>query len=125
MTDMPCPPAIWSPSGRRATLPPGVGFGGGCRPAPRRFPPPHAEEGGAMASRPPERAMDSEQVAPVLLSRVLNSFDLMVIFVAVVLFIVNASTIQSAGPAAFVYWILGFLTFLIPGAIVTAQLGRM
>jgi glutamate:GABA antiporter len=78
-----------------------------------------------MASRPPERAMDSEQVAPVLLSRVLNSFDLMVIFVAVVLFIVNASTIQSAGPAAFVYWILGFLTFLIPGAIVTAQLGRM
>jgi amino acid transporter len=69
--------------------------------------------------------MVSEQVAPVLLSRVLNPFDLTVIFVAIVLFIVNASTIQSAGPAAFVYWILGFLTFLIPGAIVTAQLGRM
>jgi amino acid transporter len=69
--------------------------------------------------------MVSEQVAPVLLSRVLNPFDLTVIFVAVVLFIVNSSTIQSAGPAAFSYWILGFLTFLIPGAIVTAQLGRM
>jgi glutamate:GABA antiporter len=77
-----------------------------------------------MASRT-ERAMVSEQVAPVLLSKVLNPFDLTVIFVAIVLFIVNASTIQSAGPAAFAYWILGFLTFLIPGAIVTAQLGRM
>jgi glutamate:GABA antiporter len=78
-----------------------------------------------VASQTPERGMVSEQVAPVLLSRVLNPFDLTVIFVAVVLFIVNSSTIQSAGPAAFTYWILGFLTFLIPGAIVTAQLGRM
>ncbi|HEX6677295.1 MAG TPA: APC family permease [Actinomycetes bacterium] len=78
-----------------------------------------------MASQTPERGMVSEQVAPVLLSRVLNPFDLTVIFVAVVLFIVNSSTIQSAGPVAFTYWILGFLTFLIPGAIVTAQLGRM
>ncbi len=32
---------------------------------------------------------------------------------------------QFAGPATFVFWILGFLTFLIPGAFVTAQLGRM
>jgi glutamate:GABA antiporter len=78
-----------------------------------------------VASQTPERGMVSEQVAPVLLSRVLNPFDLTVIFVAVVLFIVNSSTIQSAGPSAFVYWILGFLTFLIPGAIITAQLGRM
>src|SRR5215467_2246708 len=72
-----------------------------------------------------ERAMISETVAPTLVGRVLNSFDLVVIFVALVLFIPNASTVQFAGSAAYVFWILGFLTFLIPGALVTAQLGRM
>jgi len=72
-----------------------------------------------------EREMISEKVAPTLVGRVLNSFDLVVIFVALVLFIPNASTVQFAGPAAFVFWGLGFLTFLIPGGFVTAQLGRM
>jgi amino acid transporter len=48
-----------------------------------------------------------------------------IIFVAVVLFIVNASAIQQAHQAAYTYWILGFLAFLIPGALVTAQLGQM
>ena len=50
---------------------------------------------------------------------------MVVIFVAIVLFIVNASAVQPAGPAAFTYWILGFLLFLIPGALITAQLGQM
>jgi glutamate:GABA antiporter len=72
-----------------------------------------------------DRNMISEQVAPTLVSRVLTSFDLVVIFVALVLFIPNSSTVQPAGPASFVFWGLGFLTFLIPGAFVTAQLGRM
>src|ERR1700746_76990 len=72
-----------------------------------------------------ERDMISEKVAPTLVSRVLNSFDLVVIFVALVLFIPNASTVQFAGSASFIFWGLGFLTFLIPGAFVTAQLGRM
>jgi len=47
------------------------------------------------------------------------------IFVAIVLFISNAGVIPGAGAAAFIYWILGFLAFLIPGAIVTGQLGLM
>jgi amino acid transporter len=72
-----------------------------------------------------DRAMISEKVAPTLVSRVLNSFDLVVIFVALVLFISNSSTVQFAGSAVYVFWVLGFLTFLIPGALVTAQLGRM
>src|SRR5258708_1534048 len=72
-----------------------------------------------------DRSMISEKVAPTLVSRVLNSFDLVVIFVALVLFISNSSTVQFAGSAAYVFGILGFLTFLIPGAFVTAQLGRM
>src|SRR5439155_54420 len=78
-----------------------------------------------MAARADERVMLSERVAPGMLPRVLNSLDMTIIFVAIVLFIVNASAIQRAGPAAYTYWILGFLAFLIPGALITAQLGLM
>src|SRR5262252_5928466 len=72
-----------------------------------------------------ERDMISEKVAPTLVGRVLNSFDLVVIFVALVLFISNAASVQFAGSAIYVFWVLGFLTFLIPGAFVTAHLARM
>src|SRR3954454_22477072 len=72
-----------------------------------------------------ERLMISERVAPGMLPRVLNSFDMTIIFVAIVLFIVSASSVQPAGQSAFTYWVLGFLAFLIPGALVTAQLGQM
>ena len=69
--------------------------------------------------------MVSERIAPGILPRVLNSTDMTIIFLAIVLFVVQASVIQPAGPSAYVYWILGFLLFLIPGAVVTAQLGLM
>ena len=79
----------------------------------------------AAAAPADERTMISERIAPGMLPRVLNSMDMTIIFVAIVLFIVNASAIQRAGPSAFTFWILGFLAFLIPGALVTAQLGLM
>jgi amino acid transporter len=69
--------------------------------------------------------MISERIAPGMLPRVLNTTDMTIVFLAIVPFVVQASVIQPAGPSAYVYWILGFLLFLIPGAIVTAQLGRM
>jgi len=72
-----------------------------------------------------EHAMISERVAPVLVARTLGPFDLVVIFVAVVLFINNSAGLQFAGPSVFIFWIVGFATFLITGAFVTAQLGRM
>ncbi len=78
-----------------------------------------------MSVNAEERVMASERIAPGMLPRVLNSFDMTIIFVAIVLFIVNASALQPAGQSAFTYWILGFLAFLIPGALVTAQLGQM
>src|SRR5256714_744667 len=78
-----------------------------------------------MAQQADERVMISERIAPGMLPRVLNSTDMTIIFLAIVLFIVQASVIQPAGPAAYVYWVLGFLLFLIPGAFVTAQLGQM
>src|SRR5512132_544718 len=78
-----------------------------------------------MAARADQRAMISEKVAPVLVARTLGPFDLVVIFVAIVLFINNAAGVQFAGPSVFIFWIVAFATFLITGGFVTAQLGRM
>lgn len=79
-----------------------------------------------MASRADERAMISEKLAPVLLTtKQLSAFDLVVIFVGIVLFITNSAGLAPNGPSMFIVWIVSFLTFLIPGAFVTAQLGRM
>src|SRR4030095_726131 len=78
-----------------------------------------------MAARADQKAMISEKVAPVLVARALRPFDLVVIFVAIVLFIPNSAALQFPGPATFIYWIVAFATFLITGAFVTAQLGRM
>src|SRR5205823_6893944 len=68
-----------------------------------------------------------EQRTVELLPRVLSRVDMLVIFVAIVLFIPDASIIQStqgAGAATYLYWIIGTVTFLVPGAIVAGQLNR-
>src|SRR5262244_2217760 len=70
-------------------------------------------------------ALISEKVAGGILPKVLTTFDMVAIFVAVVLFITNAAAIQPAGPAAYGWWIIGFVVFLIPCAIATGQLGVM
>src|SRR6266567_4670560 len=67
----------------------------------------------------------SERIAGGILYKTLNTFDLVAIFIAIVLFITNSPGIAAAGPVAYIYLVVGFLTFLIPGAIVTGQLGRM
>src|SRR2546430_17695020 len=67
--------------------------------------------------------LTSEPVAGGILPKVLRSFDMVAIFVAIVLFISNVPGFYGNGPVSIVYLLLGFLTFLIPGAIVTGQLG--
>lgn len=67
----------------------------------------------------------SERIAGGILYKVLNTFDLVAIFIAIVLFITNSPGIAAAGPVAYIYLVAGFVTFLIPGAIVAGQLGRM
>src|SRR5690348_4483374 len=69
----------------------------------------------------------SEQRTGQLLPRVLSRVDMLAIFIAIVLFIPNASVVQATqgiGSATYVYWVIGTVTFLIPGAIVTGQLNR-
>jgi amino acid transporter len=67
----------------------------------------------------------SERIAGSILPKTLNTFDMVAIFIAIVLYITNSPGFASAGPVSFIYLVLGFLTFLIPGAIITGQLGRM
>src|SRR2546425_11095623 len=69
----------------------------------------------------------SEQRTGELLPRVLSRVDMLVIFIAIVLFTPNASIVQAtqgAGIVTYVYWVIGTVTFLLPGAIVTGQLNR-
>ena len=72
-----------------------------------------------------EEVLRSERIAGGILPKTLNTFDLVAIFVGIVLFITNSPGIAAAGPVSYIYLVAGFLTFLIPGAIVTGQLGRM
>lgn len=67
----------------------------------------------------------SEWVAGGMLPRVLGTPDMVAIFVAIVLLVTSSATIQAAGPAAFGWWVLGVVAFLLPGAVVTGQLGVM
>ncbi len=69
----------------------------------------------------------SEQRINEFFPRILSRVDLLVLFIAIVLFIPNASVVQAtqgAGAATYLYWVIGALTFLIPGAIVVGQLNR-
>src|SRR5436309_6232904 len=69
----------------------------------------------------------SEQRIGETLPRVLSRVDMLVIFIAVVLFIPNTSIMQAtAGAGSIIYldWIIGVITFLIPGAVITGQLNR-
>ncbi len=53
----------------------------------------------------------SERIAGGILPKVLNSFDMVAIFIAIVLWIPNSAVMTGAGPAAYFYWGLGFITF--------------
>ncbi len=58
------------------------------------------------------------------LPAILNMRDLVVFMVLIVVSVWGNNSTQIGGPAAFLYWILGTLTFLLPTAFVTQWLGR-
>ena len=75
-----------------------------------------------------ERLLSTEQRVKELLPCVLSRLDMLALFIAVVVWIPCPSAVQvSLGVGAVIYyfWILGLVTFLIPGAVVTAQLNHL
>lgn len=73
----------------------------------------------------PAPVLPSEQIPEGWLPRGLRGRDLTVLCLFSVLLVTNVPQIAGAGGAAFLYWILGFVTFLIPSALVCAQLYRL
>src|SRR2546423_10788556 len=67
----------------------------------------------------------SEQRTGELLPRLLSRVDMLVIFIAIVLFIPNASIVQGAGSATYLYWVIGTVTFLVPGVIIAGHLNGL
>lgn len=74
---------------------------------------------------PARPSLPSEQIPRGWLWEGLRGRDLLVLCLFSVLLVTNVPVIAGAGGASFVYWGLGFLTFLIPSALVCAQLYRM
>jgi glutamate:GABA antiporter len=69
--------------------------------------------------------LSSEEYVVKAMPPILGSLDMTVIYVMIIFFITNATTAIAGGAATFTYWILGAITFFIPCAIATAQLGVM
>ena len=70
----------------------------------------------------PETLQEKQDVQR--LPAVLTMRDLIVFLFLTVVFLVNVSGVQFVGPAVFPYWILSFLTFLLPTAYVTQWLAK-
>jgi PAS domain S-box-containing protein len=75
-----------------------------------------------------EPLLPSEQQVKGLLPCVLSRLDMLALFIAIVVWIPSPAAIQvslGVGPVIYCFWILGLVTFLVPGAVVTAQLNRL
>ncbi|MDQ6660445.1 MAG: APC family permease, partial [Chloroflexota bacterium] len=72
-----------------------------------------------------EQPLPSEGYITRAMPSVLGTVDMTAIYLVAIFFIVNAATAASGGASAFTYLLLGCITFFIPSAIATAQLGVM
>src|SRR6266496_5938568 len=71
--------------------------------------------------------LPSEHRTGHLLPRVLSRVDLLALFITSVLYIPTVSIVDAThgvGTAIYLYWVIGTVTFLLPGVIVTGQLTR-
>jgi amino acid transporter len=59
------------------------------------------------------------------LPRILRTRDLFLFCLVAVLLVTNVPLVAGAGGASMIYWILGFLMFLIPSTLIAAQLFRL
>src|SRR5258708_36316179 len=57
--------------------------------------------------------------------KVAGPLGLTAIYVLIIFFITNTASAIQAGAGTFTFWIVGAVTFFIPCAIATAQLGHM
>ena len=75
--------------------------------------------------RKEDTPLASEDYVVKTMPHILGKLDMTTTYLMAIFFIVNAVTAANGGAAAFTYLILGGVTFFIPCAIATAQLGYM
>ena len=75
--------------------------------------------------RKEDASLASEDYVVKTMPHILGKLDMTTTYLMAIFFIVNAVTAANGGAAAFTYLILGGVTFFIPCAIATAQLGYM
>ena len=78
---------------------------------------------GEQSAQAEKGALPSEDYAVRAMPNVFGSINMTAVYLIAVFFIINAVTAASGGASAFTYLALGALTFFVPCAIVTAQLG--
>jgi amino acid transporter len=80
-------------------------------------------QGRSPEKRKSDLPLASEEYVAKALPPILRTRDMVAIFLTAIVFITNAAIAASGGAAAYIYWIIGGLTFFIPTVIATAQLG--
>ena len=70
-------------------------------------------------------ALPSEAYAARAMPKVASPLGLVATYVLIIFFITNTPSAIQAGAGTFTFWIVGGLTFFIPCAICTVQLGHM
>src|SRR2546421_2785241 len=80
---------------------------------------------GLPTKRKFEKPLLSEEYVVQTMPAILGKFDMTTTYLVAIFFIVNAATAASGGPSAFTFLLLGAVTFFVPCAIATAQLGAM
>jgi amino acid transporter len=72
-----------------------------------------------------EQFLPSEDYVRQAMPQTLGTFGMTMIFLLATFFINNPASVAGGGMAAFTYWGIGTLVFLLPCVIATAQLGAM
>ena len=72
-----------------------------------------------------DAALASEQYVVKAMPPILGTLDMTAIYLVSIFFIVNSVSAATGGASGFTYWLLCGITFFIPCAIATAQLGVM
>ena len=69
--------------------------------------------------------LQSEEYVVKTMPKVAGPLGLTATYVLIIFFITNTASAIQAGAGTFTFWIVGAVTFFIPCAIASAQLGHM
>jgi amino acid transporter len=84
-----------------------------------------SEQTSTSSSKIDQIVLLSETCVPMVMPRILGTYDMTAMFVVSIYLASCATTAAAAGPAAFTYLLLAAITFFVPCLIATAQLGSL